>query len=66
MVLIANAGNITLGRCNMKPLQKTSLKEKPKVSKFDKNIQGKGLAELTDKLKGMKVKDSMKNIRITM
>lgn len=66
MVLIANPSYITLGRCNMKPLQKTKMGEKPKVSKFDKNIQGKGLAELTDKLKGMTVKDTMKNIRITM
>lgn len=66
MVLMANPSNITLGRCNMKPLQKTSMGEKPKVSKFDKNIQGKGLAELTDKLKGLTVKDTMKNIRITM
>jgi hypothetical protein len=66
MVLIANPSNITLGKCNMKPIQKTKVAEKPQVTKFDKNIQGKGLAELTDKLKGMKVKDSMKNIRITM
>jgi len=66
MVLIANPSYLTLAKCNMKPIQKTSVAEKPKVTKFDKNIQGKGMAELTDKLKGMTVKDTMKNIRITM
>ena len=70
MVLIVNSRYITTGKCNMKPIQKTKLAEKPTFGKFNKEakkaIEGKGLEELTDKLTALKVKDSMKNIRITM
>ena len=68
MVFIVNPTNISKTvKCNTKTLQNTTkLIEKPKVSKIEKAIQGKGMAELCDKLKGLKVKDTMKNIRITM
>ena len=72
MVLIVNARNITTQKCNMKPLQAQRTKivpqpTKPKMTKESvKAIEGKGFEELTDSLKKLKVKDSMKNIRITM
>lgn len=67
MVYIVNPTNFgkTI-KCNTKSIQDTKLLEKPKLSKIEKSIQGKGLTELCDKLKNLKVKDSMKNIRITM
>lgn len=70
MVLIVNASNITTGKCNMKPIQRTKIAEKPTFGSFNKEakkaIEGKGLEELTDKLTNLKVKDCMKNIRITL
>ena len=72
MVLIVNPGNITTMNCNMKPLQSQRTKiapmpTKPKMTKDKiKAIEGKGFEELTDSLKKLKVKNSMKNIRITM
>ena len=72
MTLIINPQNITRGKCNLKPLQSQNVKlapkpTKPKMSKEEtKTFEGKGLNELTDSLKKLKVKDSMKNIRITM
>jgi hypothetical protein len=56
----------------MKPLQTQRTKivpqpTKPKMTKEKvKAIEGSGFQELTDSLKKLKVKDSMKNIRITM
>ncbi len=67
MVFIVNPTNISKTiKCNTKSIQDTKLLEKPKLSKIEKAIQGQGMAELCDKLKGLKVKDTMKNIRITM
>ena len=72
MVLIVNPRNITTQKCNMKPLQTQRTKiipqpTKPKMNKEKiKAIEGKGFEELTDSLKKLSVKDSMKNIRITM
>jgi len=72
MVLIVNPRNITTQNCNMKPLQSQRTKivpmpSKPKMTKEKvKAIEGSGFQELTDSLKKLKVKDSMKNIRITM
>jgi len=68
--LIINPTNIKKHKVNLNPLKDTKLMdERPKMSKFEKNlnkkIQGEGLKELTDKLKNLNVKDSMKNIRIT-
>jgi len=43
-------------------------KEKKPISNLEKNIkiiEGDGMKELTDKLKNLNVKDTMKNIRIT-
>jgi len=70
MVFIVNPKNIKNHKVNLNPLKNTKLMEvKPKISKFEKNlekkIQGDGFKELTDKLKNLNVKDSMKNIRIT-
>tara|TARA_B110001450_G_scaffold201715_1_gene190874 strand:+ start:92 stop:262 length:171 start_codon:yes stop_codon:yes gene_type:complete len=56
----------------MKPLQTQQTKivpqpTKPKISKEkEKAIEGSGFQELTECLKKLNVKDSMKNIRITM
>jgi len=72
MVLIVNPRNITTMNCNLKPLQNQRTKivpqpTKPKMTKESvKAIEGKGFEELTDSLKKLTVKDSMKNIRITM
>jgi hypothetical protein len=72
MVLIVNAKNITTQKCNLRPLQAQRTKivpqpTKPKISKEKlKAIEGTGFQELTECLKKLKVKDSMKNIRITM
>ena len=70
MVFIVNPKNIKNHKVNLNLLKNTKLMEvKPKISKFEKNlekkIQGDGFKELTDKLKNLNVKDSMKNIRIT-
>jgi hypothetical protein len=67
---MVNPKNIKRHKVNLNPLKNTKLMdETPKMSKFEKNlnrkIQGEGLKELTDKLKNLNVKDSMKNIRIT-
>jgi len=67
---IVNPRNIKNHKANLNPIKQTKLMdEKPKMSKFEKNlekkIQGEGFKELTDKLKNLNVKDSMKNIRIT-
>lgn len=72
MVLVVNPRNITTMKCNLKPLQTQRTKivpqpTKPKMTKEKvKAIEGKGFEELTDSLKKLTVKDSMKNIRITM
>ena len=72
MVLVVNPRNITTMNCNLKPLQAQRTKivpmpTKPKITKETvKSIEGSGFQELTDSLKKLKVKDSMKNIRITM
>jgi len=72
MVLVVNPRNITTMNCNLKPLQNQRTKivpqpTKPKITKETvKAIEGSGFQELTDSLKKLKVKDSMKNIRITM
>ena len=67
---MVNPKNIKRHKVNLNSLKNTKLMdETPKMSKFEKNlnkkIQGEGLKELTDKLKNLNVKDSMKNIRIT-
>ena len=72
MVLIVNPRNITTQKCNMKPLQTQQTKivpqpTKPKISKEkEKAIEGSGFQELTECLKKLNVKDTMKNVRITM
>ena len=72
MVLIVNAKNITTMKCNLKPLQTQRTKivpqpTKPKMSKEKvKAIEGTGFQELTECLKKLNVKDTMKNVRITM
>jgi len=67
---MVNPKNIKRHKVNLNSLKNTKLMdETPKMSKFEKNlnrkIQGEGMKELTDKLKNLNVKDSMKNIRIT-
>ena len=72
MVLVVNPRNITTMKCNMKPLQTQRTKivpmpTKPKITKEKvKAIEGTGFQELTECLKKLKVKDTMKNVRITM
>jgi len=69
MVFIVNPKNIKNHKVNLNLLKNTKLMEVKPKSKFEKNlekkIQGDGFKELTDKLKNLNVKDSMKNIRIT-
>jgi len=69
MVLIVNSKNIGLSKANTKPVLTQRKIDEIKKTAFEKNlekkIQGEGFKELTDKLKNMNVKDSMKNIRIT-
>lgn len=69
MVFIVNPKNIKNHKVNLNLLKNTKLMEVKPKSKFEKNlekkIQGDGIRELVDKLKGLNVKDSMKNIRIT-
>ena len=70
-MLIVDPMNITTMKCNM-PLQLQRARivpnpTKPKLAKEKiKAIEGSGFEELTDSLKKLSVKDSMKNIRITM
>lgn len=70
MVLIVNSNKAGLCKTNtnIKPLTNKT-PNNPNLSKFEKNIekkiQGDGFKELTDKLRNMSVKDSMKNIRIS-
>jgi hypothetical protein len=70
MVLIVNSNKVGLYKTNtnIKPLTNKT-PNNPNLSKFEKNIekkiQGDGFKELTDKLRNMSVKDSMKNIRIS-
>ena len=74
MVLIVNSNKVGLYKTNtnIKPLT-NKVPNNPNLSKFEKNIQkniekkiqGDGFKELTDKLRNMSVKDSMKNIRIS-
>ena len=72
MVLVINPKNITTMKCNLKPLQTQRTKivpqpTKPKMSKEKvKAIEGTGFQELTECLKKLNVKDTMKNVRITM
>jgi len=72
MVLVVNPKNITTMKCNLKPLQTQRTKivpqpTKPKMSKEKvKAIEGTGFQELTECLKKLNVKDTMKNVRITM
>ena len=65
MVFIVNPKNVGKLKCNP-----TTVATKSKIEKSLENkkneIQGKGMSELCNKLKKMMVKDSMKNIRITM
>jgi|TARA_Y100000114_G_scaffold138165_1_gene140957 hypothetical protein len=69
MVFIVNPANIGVCKANIKPILATRKIDEPKKTTFEKNlekkIQGEGFKELTDKLKKMNVKDSMKNVRIT-
>ena len=69
MVLIVNSKNIGLSKANTKPVLNQRKIDEIKKTAFEKNlekkIQGEGFKELTDKLKNMNVKDSMKNVRIT-
>jgi signal recognition particle receptor subunit beta len=68
MVLIVNSKNIGLNKVDVKPKMTSEKVQSGKKSSFEKNlnkINGDGFKELTDKLKNMNVKDSMKNIRIT-
>jgi|TARA_R110002020_G_scaffold38146_3_gene114991 hypothetical protein len=71
MVLIVNPKNITTGKTNFKVIQGANLKNAPKPThkmskEKTKAIQGEGFKELSDKLKGMKLKDLTEDIRITM
>lgn len=72
MVLVVNPKNITTMKCNLKPLQTQRTKivpqpTKPKITKEkEKAIEGSGFQELTECLKKLNVKDTMKNVRITM
>ena len=70
-MIIVNPMNITTGKANYKLIQGQGKKiaSKPKTFKNKeekKKFSGEGFKELTDKLKKMKVKDTMKDIRITM
>ena len=67
-MLIVDPINITAMKCTM-PLQSQRIKIIPQPTKPKltiKAIEGSGFEELTDSLKKLSVKDSMKNIRITM
>ena len=63
MVFIVNPKNVGKLKCNPTTVPKSKI-EKSLENKNE--IQGKGMSELCNKLKKMMVKDSMKNIRITM
>ena len=52
-------------RLDLPPIKKKENKKLTPLEKNIKKIEGEGMKELTDKLKNLNVKDTMKNIRIT-